>query len=322
MSYKLTLQLHSRFAPAFAQFGGHHILAWTDDDGSLNTVRLAGTIEEILNPVPIKVGFEPAPHAPTGLEQESSIGQPALAEFNGRLYMAWTGTDGAGHLNVMSSADGRTWDPASKRILPELSMAGPTLAAYAGRLYIAWTGVDGDGTLSLMASMDGETFNLVSRDLGQHSIDGSPSLASGNDINQQNEFLFIGWTERGTNKVHFGTLFQNEQYVAQFGGAGLVFKNQGQQDIVSVVPFALSTAPFGALAAWWIDGGQHICKSTLDITAVVEGVALWDPPQVFEDTTDHPPAVVRGTFEIAWRGLDGEHRLNIAVAEPGQMPTV
>jgi hypothetical protein len=325
MGYKVTTELHSLFAPAMTQYplgGGHHILAWTDDDRSLNAVQLSEDIGAIINPPAIE---DHPPHIlPSGLEQESSIGQPALAEFNGRLFIAWTGTDGAGLLNVMSSADGVRWDPTTKRTLHESSMAGPALAAHAGRLFMAWTGKDGNGTLSLMSSTDGSTFDIVARDLGQHSIDGSPSLASAHGSTTEEghvtQFLYIGWTERGTNKAKYGPLFQDGTFAPDLAGSGFAFSApQGTRDIITTVPFVLSPAPFFGFNAWWIDGAQHISSSTWDLGDPGLG-STWTNPRAFADTTDQPPAVRIGTSEIAWRGLDAEHSLNIS--EAGGMPTI
>ena len=56
---------------------------------------------------------------------ESSIGGPALTIFDGRLYIAWTGTNH--QLNVESSSNGVNF--GNKVTLPESSDAGPALTA-------------------------------------------------------------------------------------------------------------------------------------------------------------------------------------------------
>jgi len=70
---------------------------------------------------------------------ETSYLAPAIANFNGKIYIAWTGTDG--RLNVESSSDGTTF--GNQVILNQTSNAGPALASFGGDLDIAWTGTDG-----------------------------------------------------------------------------------------------------------------------------------------------------------------------------------
>jgi hypothetical protein len=58
---------------------------------------------------------------------ETSSFAPARATFDGKIYIAWTGTDSAHRLNVESSSDGVHF--GNKVTLPETSDAAPALAA-------------------------------------------------------------------------------------------------------------------------------------------------------------------------------------------------
>jgi hypothetical protein len=69
---------------------------------------------------------------------ESSNAAPALATFNNQLVLGWTGTDG--HLNVISSSDGRNF--GGKVTLSDTGSDGPALAAGNGRLFLGWPGTD------------------------------------------------------------------------------------------------------------------------------------------------------------------------------------
>ncbi|MGZ3493054.1 MAG: hypothetical protein ACXU9S_16415, partial [Gemmatimonadaceae bacterium] len=71
---------------------------------------------------------------------EKSSFAPAMAAFDGKLYIAWTGTDPAHHVNVESSSNGLTF--GIKVTLSDTSDAGPALAVSGGSLDIAWTGTD------------------------------------------------------------------------------------------------------------------------------------------------------------------------------------
>jgi hypothetical protein len=93
---------------------------------------------------------------------QSSVHRPSLAEYRGRLYIAWVGTDGDNHLNV-APIDHQAWqaggdpiDPDRVDTLTELSLAAPALLTLPAtdlssdpdRLAIFWTGVDGAGTIN------------------------------------------------------------------------------------------------------------------------------------------------------------------------------
>ena len=83
------------------------------------------------------------------LDETSRTG-PAIAEHNGRMYMAWTGTDNK--LNVMQSRDGVDW--GAKIRLDEESDHPPALVSNGRYLFMAWIG-RGNGKLNVMRSDDG-----------------------------------------------------------------------------------------------------------------------------------------------------------------------
>ncbi len=59
-----------------------------------------------------------------------------MVSHNGRVWMAWTGSDR--RINLMSSVDGTTFD--QKVVLDERTSAQPALVSHNGRLVLAWTG--------------------------------------------------------------------------------------------------------------------------------------------------------------------------------------
>jgi hypothetical protein len=327
MSYKRTLQLSSEHAPGFAYFKGHYFLAWVDEQSGLNVWGLEDTIEQIINPSAssrtVHIPAEEPRLFRSGLENESSHSRPALAAFKDRLVLAWTGTDGGSHLNVISSADGRKWDQDTKRILGELSMAGPALAVYNDRLHIAWTGVDGTGHLSVMSSADALTFDRKDVIPNEHSIDAPPSLAVGQTLTSPvQRFLYIGWTERGTNKVKMGACEWDAQGNFTFDLGGFVFSHGHPDDIHSSAPPSLSGG-FGITAAW-IGEGNHFFMSGSDLGDPGLG-SSWNDPIEFADSSDEPPTIIPGDGSMtnvgfAWKGLDGKHHLNIS--QSSEMPVV
>jgi len=100
--------------------------------------------------------------------REKSSAAPALTSWQGRLYVAWTGTDT--RLNVMSTPDGRSFsdkirlDEKSYRTESSSSMGpggssttdyiclSPALAGSASGVNLAWTGSDGHLNVQLARS--------------------------------------------------------------------------------------------------------------------------------------------------------------------------
>lgn len=123
---------------------------------------------------------------------KTSNWQPAIAAFNGRLYLAYTGLDG--RLNVASSTDGQTFGAST--IIPNNSSAvGPGLAAFNGNLYLAWAATDGRRSISFMRSVDGVSW-VDKRLFGSEASRGNPALAGSSSQ------LLIAWN--GTDNA--GTL--------------------------------------------------------------------------------------------------------------------
>src|SRR6478736_5414016 len=92
---------------------------------------------------------------------ETSDSAPALAVHNGRLWLAWIGTNNH-QLNVVGVTtfpDGSLGvDPALKQTMGDSSDLAPALASFNSRLWIAWTG-RGNDQLNVMGSQSGNDFD-------------------------------------------------------------------------------------------------------------------------------------------------------------------
>lgn len=79
---------------------------------------------------------------------------PALAVFNGRLFLAWTGTDGNHSLNVAESSDGLHFsNPVVFAGQSSIPSAAPSIVAFNGKMYLYWTG--GFQDINVATSTDG-----------------------------------------------------------------------------------------------------------------------------------------------------------------------
>jgi hypothetical protein len=308
---KKTFSFGSRFSPALARFSSGNSLAWTGLGGGLNVAGLPSNIGELLEPPP--AGRRPnfKKYLRTGLETETSIGAPDLAPFNGRLYVAWAGTDGSGHLNVISSSDGESWDPATKRTLPELSASGATLHPFGNQLFLAWTGVDGAGSVNLMSSTDGLNFGGKEVLPGAHSIDAAPSLCVVTDPSGSGSRLYVGWTDRGTNKLQIVLRQPNGQGAFDYPHEGF-FGAIGDDIQSEAAPCLIGGFSLGV---GWIGSGQHINTAFLDVWTSPGLGGQWKAQGPFEDTSRVAPAIQRSggsTDDIAWAGMDGQSRINVS----------
>lgn len=186
-----TLDQFSIQTPALAIFNGVIYIAWagTDPGHTLNVAHSVGLTGTFTTPVTPFKG---------GVNTNDGV---ALAAFNGRLYLAWTGTDSGHTLNVASSADGVSWNPPAlpfKKPGSQNSDWGPALASFNGRLYLAWTGTDSNHTLNVASSTDGVHFGSPALPfVGEgRETDSAPALA----VAGTPEKLYIAWT--GTDTQH------------------------------------------------------------------------------------------------------------------------
>lgn len=147
---------------------------------------------------------------------EGTLHGPAICEFNGGLYIAWTGTDEFALLNVKSSHDGITF--ANKVTLSEDSAFGSALTVFNQELYLAWVGVDPQRQLNIISSPDGTNFHNK-QILGQSSI-GSPALTvAKTDTSPFGDpgvpVLLLAWTDP-TGQLRVGGSQDGQSF--QFGG--------------------------------------------------------------------------------------------------------
>ncbi len=125
---------------------------------------------------------------------QTTIARPTIAGFNGKLYIAWTGTDSAHHLNIASSSDGINF--GSHQVIEEnFSFTSPYLTVFNNQLHVTFTGTGqgpsfGTGTISTAVFLDGNPKLQNQRDLGLRS-DFEPATANFGGK------LYLGW--KGTD---------------------------------------------------------------------------------------------------------------------------
>lgn len=135
---------------------------------------------------------------------DTSIDGPAIMmTYAPATVLAWTGTDSAHHINLMTSSDGLHY--GHKITLPETSLWRPAIAfidtgrgAPYGTIVLAWTGTDPNHTLNLeLIKTPGYTVvqKIILR--GEWSFT-APAIATVNgDVNS---YIYLSWA--GTDNAH------------------------------------------------------------------------------------------------------------------------
>ena len=303
-----TLPNTSFAGPSLIALGGALCMGWTDDSRRLVTALSADEGNNWESTV-----------VPTG---DTGVAAPALASHDGKLFMAWTGTDSEGNLNIMPSIDGgKTFQLANKHFVltsdgREKSIAAPALISYRGLLVIAWTGTDGRGTLNIATSADeGATWqNKVT--MPETAIDG-PALAflKGGVSGAGFTTLVIAWT--GTDSDHhINTRTCSDTAFGQLGQPD--FSKSTFPDTSNFGP-SLATAirrdtgdEFVFIVWTGTDRRQRLNRGDSD-----NGTTFGDK-KTSDEQSIAKPAIAKFSLRppdelvYAWTGTDGEGHLNFA----------
>lgn len=194
--HKMTSPETSSDVPALAADTEHLYIGWKGSGNDNLNVALVDIDQS---------GF------PTGLSNKTTVGDtspfgPALATFNGALYMAWKG-DGNDNLNVMVSTDGgQTF--GNKVVSPETSDTAPALAVNNGSLFIAWKG-SGNDNLNV-AVVDTDLSTGIPSGLSNKVVLGDTSPFSPT-LGSLNGYLFLGWRGDGNDNLNLMASTDNGQ---------------------------------------------------------------------------------------------------------------
>ena len=269
----------SEGSPALAVFNDRLYLAWTGEgDHNLNIIS-TNNGQDFGNKVTLD-GSRP------GVPNETSEESPALAVFNNRLYLAWTG-QGGHNLNIISSDNGQdfanpvTFDGSRPGAPNETSEGSPALAVFHDRLYVGWIG-EGDHNPNMMSSDNGQDFaNPVALDGSRPGVpnetsEGSPALTADQDS------LYIAWPGQGGGQLN--TLPTPD---GQHFGKKVTFDNDTTNQSPALAHFA------NRVYLIWIGTDAH-----LNVRAL--------PPFVAPPVTDCSDSAVVGLFRDRWLSLGGK----------------
>jgi hypothetical protein len=211
---------------------------------------------------------------------------PALAFFNGKLYMAWKGIERDDRI-FYTAFNGTSW--AAQTLIPGIATSsGVALAVFNGKLYMAWKGMLADQGI-YWASFDGSNWTAQSQLSGVGTSTG-PRLAVFNNK------LYMAWKGLEGDQGIYWSSFNGTSWAAQQNIAGVA---------TSVGP-ALAVFNNVLYAAWKGEyGDQGIYYSTFNGTSWaaqknIAGVASSEGPSL---------AVFNGRLYAAWKGMTADQSL-------------
>lgn len=234
---------------------------------------------------------------------EFSIQTPALANFNGTIYLAWAGTDLGHTLNIAFFMDESFTTPVTPFKGGVNTNDGVALAAFNGRLYLGWTGTDPGHTLNIASSADGISWDPPATPFkgpGQNS-DWGPALASFNGR------LYLAWT--GTDSGHTLNVASSTDGV-HFGSPALPFRGDGRNSD-SAPALAAGGTPEKLFLAWTGTDTQH----HINVAASTDGASfsfLFIGQGAFQGPALAAFAPADNRLLLAWAGTDPKHTLNQA----------
>ncbi len=240
---------------------------------------------------------------------QTSIDGPALwtsptGTIRGEI--AYTGTDAAHHLNVMTSTDGIHY--SGKYILNETSFVRPAMVRFGSNdtdnIALAWTGDDANHSLNVIVGRPG--FGYTKMTLRQQNSFTPPAIAlKGSD-------LYLAWA--GTDVNHS----LNIAHIIWRGGMYMESKTT-LWDLHSNGRPNLTYDPNSdrLLLSWGLSGSNKIAFATSS-----DGVHFTAPSSspIAEWTRNGPsmvglPVNNMPRYFLAWTGTDASHTLNAQFTE-------
>jgi hypothetical protein len=250
---------------------------------------------------------------------DTTAARPALFSFRGSLWLAWTGLDGVGRLNLLRlQPDGNRVQPAERVSFNGTAVGGPALTTYNGRLMLAWCGGGGlgggepNGKINLAWSEDGLNWpgsTTPGAVLNQQSFQ-SPAIAPMIAEAGSNAVLMLAWvgTDGQVNvgqaaEMRFDQFNETPQLTGEHTshGVGMASNNRSLSDwSVMVAWTGLNEGFLNSLGA----GGN---TTTVGFKATYQDTADWEP------AVCHTGAHESDNWAVAWAGTDAVRKLNVAL---------
>lgn len=238
---------------------------------------------------------------------ESSPFRPAIAavstDANPTVELAWTGTDPAHHLNLLSGVPGLGYE---KVTLHEISFTAPSLALNGGTVYLAWAGTDANHSLNVVPIVWRGGLSVGTKvTLTQFSSISRPNIAFDPTGNQ----LILSYTA-ASGRINFATSSDGVHWSVPSTSPLAEWSDVSP----TMVGFATNNMPRYFVTWRGIDPAHSLNVQ------YTESFPRWpldnSKATLHEASFGGPTLGFVGTYRqvlVAWTGLDPAHHLNVAV---------
>jgi hypothetical protein len=320
---KQTFPVSATAGPAMAMFDDALVLAFPDQNRKIT----------LLPSDPAK-----GDASLTGLRtvEEWTNFRPALATFHGDLFLAWTGNDPLGRVNLIRmpalNSVPRGPDPRlhprpgvsvyDKVTFDATAVGGPGLAVYQGKLFLTFAGGGGMGggpanrKINLAWTEDGNHWEMPGLVLEHQTSPSAPMLA---------EYPIMALLVfRGTDQRVYVASAQGDQFnqfdwpapsLQQLGDTthfapGLCSHNYDISDWAFSIVYTGSPPndPRQHLYEFGLGGNTYLLDDHVQRTRYTDCSA-------FEPSVFHLPGIGLTDWVYAWAGTDDQHRINLAMLD-------
>jgi len=282
-----------------------------------------------------------APSLTAVVSSQRADSAPVMEQFNGVLYIGWTGRNATHNLNLM------TYNPAissfgSAQVLTDTTLvgAGPSLVTFYNNLYVAWLGTNHQLNVGRYNMANPSV--LANKVTLRETSNNAPVLAAFNNR------LFLGW--RGTDgqlnlmtsvdgsafgsKITYNASLRTSPSLASANMYMLVFwEDSGinsnivvgrynPQSPLNLNPLVVlqstSQLPVGVAQAGVPEPYARIAWRTASDTHIRLGIYKSSPfinnPVYTTQTTPYTPTLFDGTY-LCWTGTDGSQSVNVGTIQ-------
>jgi hypothetical protein len=325
---KLTFGATCGAGPALGIFRDQVIVCWPGGGG------LGGAQPNYkLNLLPVFPDEENTSLDNLKVLNETSTHRPAVASFQDRLFIAWTGTDATHRVNIISMPDlqavpkpsGTMHPPPGvhtfdKVTLGATAVGGPSLTAYNDGLLLAFCGGGGagggdpNGKINIAWSADGLTWEFPGTVLEHQTSFHSPAVAPFVATSGPDSELLLAWT--GTDQH----LYVNNCAEKRFDQLDDHVHEQAPPESSEWGPamasFSAQPSDWSYIVVWTgTDQDGHLYESGGGGNNWgLAGRTSWTDTSAFEPAiVHHPTNPGSDAWVYAWAGRDAVNRLNVAL---------
>lgn len=238
---------------------------------------------------------------------ETSPFRPAIAAVstdpNPTVEIAWTGTDAAHHVNLLSGVPGLGY---AKVTLRETSFTAPSLALNGGTVYVAWAGTDANHSVNVVPILWRGGLSVGTKvTLPQFSSISRPNLAFDPNGNK----LILSYTS-ASGRINFATSTDGVHWTVPSTSPLAEWSDVSP----TMVGFDANNMPRHYVTWRGIDAAHSL---NVQYTESFPSWPLADTKATLRDTTFGGPTLGWvGTYRqvlVSWTGTDAAHHLNVAV---------